>query len=67
MTIVVKLLELSVKIRTGTLDFDLLRPYPQSSVFFSLRSRIKSRQYSLVWSMLGYYGYKLGLVLTSGF
>lgn len=54
--------ELSVKIRTGTLDFDLLRPLSTIfSVFFRYVRASSLVNTPLVWSMLGYYGYKVGL------
>jgi len=54
--------ELSVKIRTGTLDFDLLRPLSSIfSVFFRYVRTSSLVNAPLVWSMLIYYGSELNL------
>ena len=56
--------ELSVKVRTGSLDFDLLRPVPSIfSVFFRYVRTSSLFITPLVWGMLGYFGYKAGLTL----
>ena len=55
--------EMSVKIRTGTLDFDLLRPLPSLfSVFFRYVRTSSLFITPVVWGMLGYFGNKAGLV-----
>jgi ABC-2 type transport system permease protein len=54
--------ELSVKIRTGTLDFDLLRPLSSIfSVFFRYVRTSSLVNTPLVWGMLIYFGNKLNL------
>ena len=54
--------ELSVKIRTGTLDFDLLRPLSSIfSVFFRYVRTSSLINTPLVWSMLIYFGVQLEL------
>jgi len=54
--------ELSVKIRTGTLDFDLLRPLSSIfSVFFRYVRTSSLINTPLVWLMLIYYGRQLNL------
>ncbi len=54
--------ELSVKIRTGTLDFDLLRPLSSIfSVFFRYVRTSSLVNTPLVWSMLVYFGMKVNL------
>ena len=54
--------ELSVKIRTGTLDFDILRPLSSIfSVFFRYVRTSSIANTPLVWGMLIYFGTKLEL------
>lgn len=54
--------ELSIKIRTGTLDFDLLRPLSSIfSVFFRYVRTSSMVNTPIVWSMLIYFGLKLNL------
>ena len=54
--------ELSVKIRTGTLDFDLLRPLSSIfSVFFRYVRTSSLVNTPLVWGMLIYFGAQLNL------
>ena len=57
--------ELSVKIRTGTLDFDILRPL--SSIFSVFLRYVRTSSMfntPFVWGALIYYGMKLNLTFT---
>lgn len=54
--------ELSVKIRTGTLDFDILRPLSSLfSVFFRYVRTSSMFNTPFVWGMLIYFGYQVKL------
>ena len=57
--------ELSVKIRTGTLDFDILRPLSSLfSVFLRYVRTSSMINTPLVWGMLIYFGIQVGLSWT---
>ena len=56
--------ELSVKVRTGSLDFDLLRPMPSIfSVFFRYVRTSSLFITPIVWGMLIYFGNNVGLTM----
>jgi len=60
--------EMSVKVRTGTLDFDLLRPMASIfSVFFRYVRTSSLFNTPIVWGMFYYFGNKAGLVLSDWF